>query len=191
MFSKFTNNIAKRMKQIINIFILFCSLSMLAQPTKTKPTVYVYNSYEDYRDNKPTHTVNLNIKGSYFRPYNYQATRLHDGVRKTKLPLDSIYGYYKDSTFFRYWARKSAFKSNGYFKILDNRNLIVYQYKSFNRLTTTIEYYYSTAMNTEIKRLTHKNLKYDFPNLIKEIDAIKDVTKHLNNQFVVNELLQK
>lgn len=151
-------------RKAISVLTSLCLVAFLLNPSELvsqeipKGRTGIYLSKDDLQTN------NISMLATTDN-YNFLQQRLDDvivmrrGV-ESRHKFGEIGGYYKDGYRYRAFGDKvSWFRSYGYYKIIDDADLIIYSRRISGRQTL---YFYSKTLSSPIKRIQPKNIKEDF-----------------------------
>jgi len=156
----------------------------------------VYFTYDDFVNNKLSHTVNFNQQGSKFKfafPNWYRKVKIKIVSPDTtkywqrsviKFKPGSIYGYYRYGKKFRYYETKGIFSPLGYFEVVKEMDgLVVYKQYMQHHHRGDYHYYYSIDFKSAVKLMNKKNLVVDISNFSNKQKFI-EVVNLIKNKWI-------
>ncbi len=206
-------------KKILSITLFLMPFFLFSQKTKLSDTAKIFLSFEDFVNRNSALIVDKSTeKFSYAFPRGLEFIKVvkrdstvKDTVKKFfrkkkkngqiiyRFKPGSIYGYYNNKKYFRYATSKSWQVVDGYYKIEEMERIIIYS-KNINNgrhRSSSLYYFYSLGLNTELKSLKWKNIESDFkekPAIWNTIKSNKQLnrdleTKNPDGRFLINVIL--
>jgi hypothetical protein len=153
----------------------------------------VFLTFQDYLNNNYTDSFCLDFPKNSIRTGSFNRLIVKTKGVKKVYAQGKVFLFSKGETKYRYYAEQGAFKSFGYFKIIEYDGITFYSKKGTRSNT---HYYYSLGLNTPIMYLSMTNLKKDidddeFLNEIKNlVEPIINygLNKAVNNMKEINEI---
>jgi hypothetical protein len=171
------------------LFFIACQLIFIASSFCQGNGVYVTNT--DFEQGKITSLMDCDIIENWDGSISLSAK---GGA--TTYKFGTVFGYIKNGVKYRkYGSKRKFFTTYGYCQLLDESGLMIYSKPSrHHRSNGYVWHYYSLKPTSEIRPLTLKNLRRDFPDnpeftdLMKRSMKRKDYLRESNGRLMVNEI---
>lgn len=177
----------KTTKTIALIIVAVCATFQMRSSNPTKDGVY--RTCKDFESHHLTDSVYAVDKKHSLKDNWMDQVVLKEGKVKHKYTEGEIYAYLLNGKEYRYFDNDKPFAPKGYFQILDTTGLVIYsQDQPMKSDGSVTYYYYSNGLNSPIKALSRKNLKYELKNkeFVMELFKMKNLTERLNGCYTVN-----
>jgi|GEM_PF-2797594 outer membrane pore protein E len=150
----------------------------LSSLNEEKKWAGVYRSFAEFNNGKFYDSIDLDIRKHKIYVSSFDRLIVKTESRKTVYKPGTVYGYFDGKNLRRYGETNSVLKDFGYFTVQDTNGLILYkQIQTGYKGTQHTSFFYSTTLNSPIKKLSVKNLNLDFPNH----QFVSDVRKNVEN----------
>ncbi len=180
------------MKTITLIICFFILYSATAQ-NQDSCFVGVYLTLNNFQHNQISNKTNTDQAGNNYKLSADGTVKISSKDAVIKYNADTIYAVNLCGSIYRYSNKGELYAPQDFYKIEDTKGLIIYTSMYWGGK----EYFYSTKLNSQIHRLSIKNLSADFANNKEFLAAIKKLKKDYPNgleskdsdkHFIINQV---
>jgi heavy metal efflux system protein len=195
-FEKRLSSKLKPNAMLILLFIILAGTTNLS----AQNIAGVYKSREDFVANKLSYQVDLSIKENSFNEDRASSIKIKQGKVKTKIQYSGLYGYFLNGEKYRAVKKEDVSRHFGYAKLVDQSGLFLYSKRQQVYKTTHTDFFYSKALDGEIKELTIENLEMDFgehPDFVKKVKELYEANRKSlhatdsDGSFLVNRIFNE
>jgi len=173
---------------IITIYSTLIPTNIFSQVDSCYAGVYV--SYDDFKNNKLSHKINLNLKkvSLEFVPLS-KIIKISTKDSCIRFKPGAIYGYYKCGITYRYSPNEELLSPEDYYQILEmsareSNKMVIYS----SVFLGGSELFYSIGLSSKIHRLNVSNIEKDFGKTCPEfVTKTKELASTIDGLAKKNE----
>ena len=178
----------------LGLWILFVFVpTSFAQEITSGNSSGIYLTKEDFTNSSISFAHEIDSRNCLQIDLNSNIILVRNAIA-TKFRYGECFGYhYKGDRYRAYSVGWSWFTYIGYYKIEDERTLIIYSKRGHHKSPNAIFYYYSRLADSPIFGLNIRNLKKEFPDNPELVGKLKkhrsSLYKRRGNHLVVNNII--
>ena len=182
------------------MMIVLLTITLSTQVHAQDQRMNVYETENQFLNNVPAHSFKLNDDPNAIALAHNKLLIIKESDQRHEFSFGELYGYSHDNNRYRAFGKKNAFQFYGYYKILDDKDMVIYSRKIHHRKGgPSINYFFSTSITAPVRWLTLHELKKAYPDNPTFLEKVKPIykanfhsllEKDCNGEMLLNNLLR-